>query len=399
MKIVIAMDSFKGSMTSLEAGNAAKEGVLEKIPDVQVVVKPLADGGEGTMEALLAGIGGERISVRVQDPLGREIAANYAIVTGAEQEEVTGQGMRRSGEKTAIIEMAQAAGLTLLSEEERDPKKASTFGVGQMICDAIERGCRDFVVGIGGSATNDGGVGMLQALGFRFLDENGDCVRNLMPHVHRIDSTGARTELADCRFRVACDVTNPLCGPNGATYVYAGQKGLQPEEFEKADADMAAYAEAVMKFTGKDHSRAAGAGAAGGMGFAFIGLLGGVLIPGAELTMQVTGLYECMKDADIFLTGEGRIDGQTTMGKAPWVAARMAKNSNPECRVFALTGQRNEELKTDEKEKEPGGFDNICVITPPGMPLEQAMQKETAMENMRCAVRELICREEERRRR
>lgn len=391
MKVVIAMDSFKGSMTSLEAGNAAKEGVLAQMPDAQVVVKPLADGGEGTMEALVSGVGGEMISVRVQDPLGREITAKYAIVTGRTQEKVRGLA-GRIRKKTAIIEMAQAAGLTLLSEEERDPKKASTFGVGQLICDALDRGCRDFIVGIGGSATNDGGMGMLRALGFRFYDKSGSSVQDLMTHVHKIDGSEVRTELTDCIFRVACDVTNPLCGPNGATFVYAQQKGMRPEELEITDAAMGAYAETVARFAGKDDSRMAGAGAAGGMGFAFLSLLGGVLIPGAELAMQVTGLADCLKDAQMFLTGEGRIDGQTAMGKAPMLAAQTARRVNPKCRVYALTGQVKGNYQQLEEE-EMSGFDRICVITPPGMSMEQAMQTETAKENMRRSTSELIGRD------
>lgn len=388
MKFVIAMDSFKGSLTSMEAGDAAKEAVLAQLPDAQVVVKPLADGGEGTMEALMSGLDGAMISVRVQDPLGREKVAKYAIVTDDEQvniSEKAGQGRK----KTAIIEMAQAAGLTLLSKEERDPKKTSTFGVGQMICDALDWGCRDFVIGIGGSATNDGGIGMLRALGVHFYDRTGECAQNLMDGVQRIDISGIRKELAESTFRVACDVDNPLCGPDGATYVYAEQKGLQPEEFGKSDAAMASYAEAVKKLTGQDNSREPGAGAAGGMGFALLSFLDAKLIPGAELVMQVTGLSESLKEADVFLTGEGRIDSQTAMGKAPWLAGKLAKRVSPKCRVYALAGQTKENLHQAAAQNTLSGFDGVYVITPPGMPIEQAMQTETAMENMRRTVMEL----------
>lgn len=381
MKFVIAMDSFKGSLTSMEAGNTAKEAVLAQLPDARVVVKPLADGGEGTMEALMSGLDGEMISVRVQDPLGREKTAKYAIVTGDEP--------RNISKKTAVIEMAQAAGLTLLSKEERDAKKTSTFGVGQMICDALDRGCRDFVIGIGGSATNDGGIGMLRALGVHFYDRTGECAQNLMDGVQRIDISGIRKELAESTFRVACDVDNPLCGPDGATYVYAEQKGLQPEEFEKTDAAMASYAEAVKELTGQDNSREPGAGAAGGMGFALLSFLDAKLIPGAELVMLVTGLSESLKEADVFLTGEGRIDSQTAMGKAPWLAGKLAKRVSPKCRVYALTGQTKENLHQAAAQNTLSGFDGVYVITPPGMPIEQAMQKETAMENMRRTVMEL----------
>ena len=388
MRIVIAMDSFKGSMTSLEAGNAAKEGILERIPEAQVVVKPLADGGEGTLQALLSGLDAELISVEVQDPLGRAVTANYAIVTGPGQEKQA-EGSKSCSGKTAIIEMAQAAGLTLLSEEERNPNKTSTFGVGQMICDALERGCRDFIVGIGGSATNDGGIGMLRALGFRFYEKRGECVQNLKPDVNRIDGRFARPELEDCTFRIACDVNNPLCGENGATFVYAGQKGLQPEEFGKTDLTMKQYAAAVARYTGKDLSCVAGAGAAGGMGFAFLSFLHGVLVPGAELAMQVTGLADCLREADVFLTGEGRMDGQTSMGKAPWIAACEAKYINPECRVYALTGQRSKEIQVGGEGAE-SIFDGVWVITPSGMSEVEAMQTKTAKENMRRTASELI---------
>lgn len=378
MKIVIAMDSFKGSMTSMEAGNAAAESIRRVHPDAEIVVKPLADGGEGTMEALLEGLGGEIISVKVSDPLGRNIVARYAIVIN----EMQG--------KTAVIEMAQAAGLTLLSASERNPQYATTKGVGQMICDALDRGCRDFIVGIGGSATNDGGMGMLQELGFCFEGSIGDTVCDRMRKTQSIDSSDIRPELSECTFRIACDVTNPLCGAEGATYVYAGQKGLAREEFEKTDEAMLSYAQAVAEFTGKDQSKFPGAGAAGGMGFAFLSLLDGKLTPGAELVMQVTGLAETLKDADLFLTGEGKMDEQTSMGKAPMLAGKLAKTVRPECRVYAFSGQANVDSPDKEKNALTDVFDKINVITPPDMPIEQAMQTETSMENMRCAVDKML---------
>lgn len=368
MKIVIAMDSFKGSMTSMEAGNAAKEGILKVMPDTKVVVKPLADGGEGTMEALLQGLGGEEVTVQVSDPLGRKTLANYAeIISG-------------NGEKTAVIEMAQAAGLTLLAEEERNPYKTTTFGFGEIISHAIDRGCRDFIVGIGGSATNDGGIGMLRALGYCFLDESRHEIKSPedLGKIEQIYRKNTRKELGECTFRIACDVTNPLCGENGATYIYGPQKGLADANLKERDKAMNSYAEAVAKFAKKDCRDIPGAGAAGGVGFAFVSMLGAKLIPGAELVMQVTGVEEELKEADLFLTGEGRIDTQTAMGKAPMAAAQKAKEINPNCRVLTFAGQ----VLAGAEKCEEKGMDEIHAITPEGMTKEQAMQKETAKKNM-----------------
>lgn len=368
MKIVIAMDSFKGSMTSMEAGNAAKEGILKVMPDTKVVVKPLADGGEGTMEALLEGMGGEKVTVQVSDPLGRRIEANYAEVIGG------------NGRKTAVIEMAQAAGLTLLAEKERNPYKTTTFGFGEIISHAIDRGCRDFIVGIGGSATNDGGIGMLRALGYCFWDESRQEIQSPeeLGEIKQICEKEIRKELKECTFRVACDVTNPLCGENGATYIYGPQKGLADANLKERDKAMNSYAEAVAKFAKKDCRDIPGAGAAGGVGFAFVSMLGAKLIPGAELVMQVTGVEEELKEADLFLTGEGRIDTQTAMGKAPMAAAQKAKYINQNCRTIAFAGQ----IVPGAEKCVEKGMDEIHAITPEGMTKEQAMQKETAKKNM-----------------
>ncbi len=368
MKIVIAMDSFKGSMTSMEAGNAAKEGILKVMPNAKVVVKPLADGGEGTVEALLQGLGGEKVTVQVSDPLGRKTLANYAeIISG-------------NGEKTAVIEMAQAAGLTLLAEEERNPYKTTTYGVGEMICDAIDKGCRNFLIGIGGSATNDGGIGMLRALGYCFLDESRHEIKSPedLGKIEQIYRKNTRKELGECTFRIACDVTNPLCGENGATYIYGPQKGLADANLKERDKAMNSYAEAVAKFAKKDCRDIPGAGAAGGVGFAFVSMLGAKLIPGAELVMQVTGVEEELKEADLFLTGEGRIDTQTAMGKAPMAAAQKAKYINQNCRTIAFAGQ----IVPGAEKCVEKGMDEIHAITPEGMTKEQAMQKETAKKNM-----------------
>lgn len=372
MKIVIAMDSFKGSMTSMEAGGAAKEGVLKVVPDADVIVRPLADGGEGTMEALCEGLGGEVACVRVSDPLGRSIDANYAIFTAENRQ------------KTAVIEMAQAAGLTLLAEAERNPYETTTYGVGEIICDALDRGCRNFIVGIGGSATNDGGMGMLQALGYEFFDENEKEISRkcggvqALSRVRKIYTYNRRKELDNCMFRIACDVTNPLCGENGATYIYGPQKGLAEGNLASADMAMSSFADAVADVTGKDDRNVPGAGAAGGIGFAFVSMLGGELLPGAELVMQATGLENDLEDADLFLTGEGRIDAQTAMGKAPMAAARLAKEKNLKCTVIAFAGQ----IMPGAERCLENGIDEMRVITPEGMTKEQAMEKDIAKKNM-----------------
>ena len=234
MKVLIAIDSFKGSLTSLEAGRAAERGILRAMPDADVTVKPLADGGEGTAEALITGMGGRTQSVTVHDPLGRELTADYGILPDG----------------TAVMEMAAAAGLTLLGEDERDIMSASTCGVGEMIADAVRKGCRDFIIGIGGSATNDGGAGCLQALGFGLFDGNGAPISRGargLADLAEITADGALHELRDCRFRVACDVKNPLCGDNGCSRVFAPQKGAAEEDIPLMDGWLGHYAETMKR--------------------------------------------------------------------------------------------------------------------------------------------------------
>lgn len=257
MKVVIAIDSFKGSMSSMEAGNAAKAGI-ERACAADIVVKPLADGGEGTTEALVEGLGGEYVSIQVTGPLGAKTEARYGIL---------------GDKRTAVLEMAEASGIILVKREELDPTRATTYGVGEMILDAVERGCREFIIGIGGSATSEGGTGMLQALGYEFLDEDGNPIRPGIRDLDRIASITAKNvpeELKDCHFRIACDVKNPLCGENGAVYVFGPQKGVKEEEKQIFDRKMKHFADKTQEFTGADYRMAEGAGAAGGLGFAFL---------------------------------------------------------------------------------------------------------------------------------
>jgi glycerate kinase len=357
MKIVFAIDSFKGSLGSLEAGRAAAEGAKRAVPGAECTVRPLADGGEGTVEALAAGMGGSLRTVRVTGPDGRPATATYGV----------------AGE-TAVMEMAQAAGITLVPASERNPLAATTYGVGEMIADAIERGCRRFVVGIGGSATNDGGAGMLQALGFRLLDASGaDIPRGgaALASLARVERGPKTAILGECRFRVACDVTNPLCGPNGASAVFGPQKGATPDDVATLDAALARFADVA----GGDPDFP-GSGAAGGLGFAFREFLGAELKSGVEIVLEETGLEDLIKDADVVVTGEGRLDAQTAMGKAPIGVARLAKKHGR--RVIAFSGC----VSPDAGALNSRGIDAFFPILREVVSLEDALDKDNAAANL-----------------
>jgi len=356
MKIVFAIDSFKGSLGSIEAGMAAAEGARRAVPGVECVVRPLADGGEGTVEALVEGMGGEMRSVRVAGPFGSPVDAVYGV----------------AGE-TAIMEMAQAAGITLASGAEKNPLVATTFGVGEMIRDAVERGCRRFVVGIGGSATNDAGAGMLQALGFRLLDECGaDISRGGagLASLARIDRSAVPAELGECEFRVACDVANPLCGRNGASAVFGPQKGASPEMVETLDAALAHFA--------------SGAGAAGGLGFAFREFLGGELKSGVEIVLEETRLADAIRDADLVVTGEGRLDAQTVMGKAPIGVARLAKSLGK--KVLAFSGC----AAPDANVVNEHGIDAFFPVLRQVTSLEEALDRKNAAANLAATAEQVF---------
>lgn len=362
MKVVVAMDSFKGSLTSLAAGAAAREGILRADPAAEVLVRPLADGGEGTVEALVSGMGGRLRTVRVTGPLGEGVDCAYGVLGD-----------------TAVIEMAGAAGLPLVSAEERDPLRTTTYGVGEVIADAIAQGCRRFLVGIGGSATNDGGAGMLQALGFGLLDAEGkDIPRGAqgLKKLARIETAGALPALAGCRFRVACDVTNPLCGEKGASAVFGPQKGARPADIPRMDAWLAAYAQIAAKaFPGAD-PEAPGTGAAGGLGFAFRTFLSGELEPGVQIVLEETRLAEALAGADVVVTGEGWLDGQTAMGKAPVGVARLAKARG--CLVLALAGG----VTRDAGACNGAGIDAFFPAVRGVTTLAEAMDPENARANL-----------------
>lgn len=364
MKILTLIDSFKGSLSSLEAGEAVRRGALAAIPQATVTLRPLADGGEGTVDALVAGCNGEYVTVAVSDPLGRTVKARYGI----------------TADRTAVIEMSAAAGITLLSQEERDPLRTTTFGVGQMIRDAIERGCRRFLIGIGGSATNDGGIGMLEALGFAFLREDETPVTRGgagLEELARIDASGALKALDECEFRIACDVTNPLCGELGCSAVYGPQKGASPEVIQNMDAWLAHYAALTKALFPNADAQYPGTGAAGGLGFAFLAFLGGELRSGISLVLEATDAARYIKDADLVVTGEGRMDAQSAMGKAPVGVARLAKSLGKP--VIAFCGCEGEGAENCNAE----GIDAYFPILRGVTDLETAMNTEVAAENLK----------------
>lgn len=370
MKIVAAIDSFKGSMTSIEAGNAAKAGILAAHPQARVVVKPLADGGEGTTDALIEGLDGEKITLSATGPFGDPVSCYYGFLPAT---------------STAVIEMASAAGITL--SDRHDPLAATTRGVGEMILDALNRGCRDFIIGIGGSATNDGGVGMLSALGVRFLDRDGKDAGEggqALGKITSIDLSGLDPRLKGCRFQVACDVTNPLCGKNGATYIYGPQKGVTDDMKEPLDQAMTQYASVCASTLGIDYSSTPGSGAAGGLGFAFQSFLNGVLTPGIDLILKAVGLEEELKDADIVITGEGRLDHQTAMGKAPVGVASLARKYG--AKVIAFAGSVTE----DASACNDAGIDAFFPIVRGVCTLEEAMEPSNAKANLSACAEQVF---------
>ena len=366
MKVVIAIDSFKGSLSSQEAGQAAAAGIKRVFPDAVTQVCPLADGGEGTVETLISGMGGTIRRLSVTGPLGEKVTGRYGVLEDG---------------VTAVMEMADAAGITMVLPEQRNPLYTTTYGVGETIRDAVKEGCRKFIIGIGGSATNDGGVGMLQALGFEFLDGAGKPVAFGAQGLEKLVCIGtghAMEELADCEFHIACDVKNALCGPEGCSAVFGSQKGADDAMIRQMDAWLADYAAlAAAAFEGEavdpDHP---GSGAAGGLGFAFRTFLHGSLEPGVELILRETKLEEKLQDADVVVTGEGRLDGQTVMGKAPVGVAALAKKYGK--KVVAFSGCVTE----DARACNAYGIDAFFPIVRGAVSLEEAMDRENAARNM-----------------
>ena len=367
-RFVVASDSFKGCLTSLQVADAVEAGVKSVCPSCEVVKVSVADGGEGTVQALSAAMNGEIVSVIVKDPLGRSVSASYAVIpqTGI-----------------AVIEVSAVSGLTLLSPQERNPLAASSYGSGQLVSDALSRGCRRFLMCIGGSAVNDAGMGMLSALGFRFLDKDGNRLEGCgadMVKVCDVDISQVAPALCESVFTVACDVDSPFCGPEGAAYVFAPQKGAGPYEVRILDEGMFHFASVIQRVTGKDVRNLSGAGAAGGIGGALASFLGATLKRGADMVLDAVRFDEVLSCADFVFTGEGRLDGQTLTGKLPYsVALRAVEAGIP---AAAVCGR----AEVDECRY----LDAIIPVTPDDLPLSEAMQPSVASENIMKAVASYI---------
>lgn len=369
-KIVVASDSFKGSLSSKDVAESAARGVHQIYPDCEVIEINVADGGEGTVEAVVEALGGSLITINVKGPIDYPVAATYGI----------------AGD-TAVIEMASASGLPLIAAEERDPSKTTTYGTGEMILNAINRGCRNFLVGIGGSATNDAGTGMLQALGFRFFDKVGieitRCCGGILGEIAQIDDSQVPAEVRESTFTIACDVDTPFCGPIGAAYVFAPQKGASPQMVEALDNGMASFAKVIEQKYCVDIVPVAGAGAAGGMGGAFRAFLNGNLRSGVEMVLDAIDFNSRIADADLVITGEGKVDFQTPKGKtAAGVLARTKKMGIP---TVAIGG-----CVEPCAELNAMGFAGIYPILEEKVPLEIAMQHDFASANVTKTVAKIL---------
>lgn len=365
-KIVIASDSFKGSISSMEIAGIVAEAASEVFPECETVRLEMADGGEGTTDALCRALGGEMVKCEVHGPFREKVISEYAIV------DVPGEGL------TAVIEMSQASGLPLIPTGLRNPMLTTTFGTGELILDALGRGCRHFLIGIGGSATNDGGTGMLAALGWRFLDSDGKelpPVGASLEKIASVDSSGKNPALNGCTFITACDVDNPFCGPDGAAFVFGPQKGAGPEEVRLLDKGLESFASVIQESTGTNVKEIPGAGAAGGLGGALMAFLGSRLTPGAEMVLDVIGFDSLAEGADLVITGEGKMDGQTLKGKAPLCVLKHASKLG--IPTIAIAGMISDPILLKDL-----GYKDIICINPPGLPTEEAMNPETARRNL-----------------
>lgn len=377
MNIVIAIDSLKGSLSSMDAGKAIEEGIKRVYKESGIVIRPLADGGEGTVEALTIGMNGKLEKVSVTGPLGKPVEAVYGVL----------QQSKSRKEETAVIEISSAAGITLLNENEKNPLKTTTYGVGEIIKDAIIKGCRHFIIGIGGSATNDGGIGMLQSLGFGMLDGKGNQVKfgaEGLSTLSMITDENVIPELKECTFRIACDVTNTLCGEHGASVVYGPQKGATAEMTKMMDKWLETYAYLSKKKYDKANISMPGTGAAGGLGFAFLTFTNSVLESGIKIVLEETALEDYIKDADIVITGEGRLDRQTVMGKAPIGVAGLAKKYNKMVIAFSGCVEENAVLCNEY------GIDAFFPILRNVVSLPEAIDSDNAAKNMTDTVEQVF---------
>ncbi|MCQ2483209.1 MAG: glycerate kinase [Clostridia bacterium] len=358
MRITIAIDSFKGCLSSAEAGQAVKEGVAKVLPDADIIVSPIADGGEGTVRTLVSSLNGEFRYTETVGPLGDKVTAEWGIINA----------------ETAVIETASAAGITLIDSERRNPLLASSYGVGELINAAIEEGCRRFIIGIGGSAVNDGGAGMLEALGFELRDEDNNIIPRGAIGLSRLKSiscANANPLLEECSFRVACDVQNPLCGEKGCSRIYGPQKGADEDMIVKMDSWLNDFA-----VLSGGNPQMPGAGAAGGMGFAFAVFLHASLEKGTGIIIDETRLEETIEASDLVITGEGRMDSQTVMGKVPVGVASIAKKYGK--KVIAFCGCADEDAETCNEY----GIDAIFPILRNVVTLEEAVDRTRAARNL-----------------
>lgn len=362
MKVVVAIDSFKGSLSSLQAGNAVKNGILKVYNDANVLVLPIADGGEGTVDALVKGLNGTLKSVSVLNPLGETITASYGLVKN----------------NTAVIEMSAAAGITLIPKTKLNPMKTTTYGVGEIIKDAINNGSTNFIIGIGGSATNDGGVGMLQALGYKFLDKDNNPIpfgAEGLSKLCKIDDSEVLPELKNCTFNIACDVKNPLCGEYGCSKIFSPQKGAKVEDIPIMDGYLLNYANLTKTLYPNSDKDLEGAGAAGGLGFALASYLNAKLTSGINLILDTIEFEKIIADADVVVTGEGKMDKQSAMGKTPFGIASRAKKYN--IPVIAFVGAAS----YDSSYLNEVGIDGIFPILRGVSTLDDAMNIENATKN------------------
>ncbi len=366
-KVVIAPDSFKESLSALEVAEAIERGFRQIFPQVQYVKLPMADGGEGTVDSMVAATGGEIVTVAVTGPLGQPVQAFYGLL---------GEG------ETAVIEMAAASGLHLAPKAQRDPRMTTSYGTGELILAALERGVKTIILGIGGSATNDGGAGMMQALGARLLDDNRQALPPggaALAQLAYIDLSGVDPRLQQVNITAACDVDNPLCGANGASAVFGPQKGATPEMVTQLDAALRHYGTLLEQATGREVINAPGAGAAGGMGAALLGMLNARLRPGIEIVIETLQLEEALRDADLVITGEGRLDSQSIHGKTPIGVARVAKRFG--LPVIGIAGS----LSKDYQVVHQHGIDAAFSVLDRVVSLEEALAE--AADNLEVTAR------------
>lgn len=374
MKIIIAIDSFKGSLSSLEAGDIAAQAALDIFPAADIQRFPIADGGEGTVDALTSGLGGSIQNVVVTGPLGQKITSRYGLLPQ---------------NHTAVIEMADAAGLPLVPPAQRNPLHTTTYGLGELILEAARAGCREFIIGIGGSATNDCGLGMLSALGVQFSQADGrlcGLTGGDLETVAAIDMQRLEPVLKDCRLHIACDVKNPLYGPQGCCAIFAPQKGASPAIVQQLERGVRSFAEKSSRQFHSWDAQLPGAGAAGGLGYAFHTFLHASLQPGTSLIFKAIGLESALADADLVITGEGCIDAQTTMGKAPVGIAQLAKSQQPQARVIALCGS----ALPAAGQINACGIDAYFSILNAPLSLAEAMDPAMAKRNLRQTTEQVL---------